>query len=125
VDLLLQDMAFREEIGVATFESRRARLHVARALRLMWDKGVLDGASVTAILDTKYVDGRQLLNTLRAYIEGGGRIQHVAQALHLHPNTLRQRLRRIESVTGFSLNDPDERLLLELQYRAYIENETR
>ena len=35
--------------------------------------------------------------------------------LHIHPNTLRYRVRRAEELLGMSLDDPDNRLLLEIQ----------
>ena len=41
-----------------------------------------------------------------------------AQWLHVHPNTVRYRVRRIEELLGTSLADPDVRLLLSLSLRA-------
>jgi DNA-binding PucR family transcriptional regulator len=41
-----------------------------------------------------------------------------AQWLHVHPNTVRYRVRRIEAVLATSLADPDVRLLLSLSLRA-------
>lgn len=40
------------------------------------------------------------------------------RALHVHPNTVRYRVRRIEQVLGTSLGDPESRLLLDLSLRA-------
>ena len=34
------------------------------------------------------------------------RIDETAKALHVHPNTLRHRLRRFEEATGTTLRDP-------------------
>ena len=38
-----------------------------------------------------------------------------AEALLLHPNTLRYRLRRMQELTGLDLKDPTDRLVAELQ----------
>lgn len=59
-----------------------------------------------------------LADTLRAYLDCFGDIGAAAQWLHVHPNTVRYRVRRIESVLGTSLADPDLRLLLSLSLRA-------
>lgn len=59
-----------------------------------------------------------LADTLRAYLDCFGDIGAAAQWLHVHPNTVRYRVRRIETVLGTSLADPDLRLLLSLSLRA-------
>ncbi|NUS09713.1 MAG: PucR family transcriptional regulator [Nonomuraea sp.] len=51
-----------------------------------------------------------LLETLRAYLEESGSWAATAERLHVHVNTLRYRLRRIEELTGRSLNSWDERV---------------
>jgi DNA-binding PucR family transcriptional regulator len=59
-----------------------------------------------------------LADTLRAYLDSFGDIAAAAQWLHVHPNTVRYRVRRIEKLLGTSLADPDVRLLLSLTLRA-------
>jgi hypothetical protein len=50
--------------------------------------------------------GGELEATLRAWFEQGMRIDETARALHVHPNTLRHRLRRFEEATGANLRRP-------------------
>ncbi len=50
--------------------------------------------------------GRELLETLRAYLEQSGSIEGAARLLFVHPNTVRYRLRRVSDVTGVSPADP-------------------
>ena len=50
--------------------------------------------------------GRELERTLRAYLAEGLRREPTATTLHVHVNTLRNRLRRIEESTGVDLRDP-------------------
>jgi PucR C-terminal helix-turn-helix domain len=56
--------------------------------------------------------GVELDTTLRAWFDQEMRIEETARVLHVHPNTLRHRLRRFEEVTGTTLRDP--RHLVEL-----------
>ncbi|TFV55498.1 PucR family transcriptional regulator [Mycobacterium sp. PS03-16] len=59
-----------------------------------------------------------LAETLRAYLDGFGDIAAVAKRLHVHPNTIRYRIRRIETLLDTSLADSDDRLVLALGLRA-------
>ena len=56
--------------------------------------------------------GTELEDTLRVWFEQEMRIEETAKALHVHPNTLRNRLRRFEEATGASLRRPAD--LIEL-----------
>ena len=96
----------------------------------------LDEAHTTVLLDeiVAHVAGQQrlvdprvralreqdpmLADTLAAYLDGFGDIAAVAQRLHVHPNTVRYRIRRIEKLLSTSLDDPDDRLVLALGLRA-------
>jgi DNA-binding PucR family transcriptional regulator len=59
-----------------------------------------------------------LATTLRVYLDSFGDVADAAQQLHVHPNTVRYRVRRIETLLSTSLADPDVRLLLSLGLRA-------
>jgi hypothetical protein len=50
--------------------------------------------------------GAELEETLYAWFDEGRRIDDTARRLHVHPNTLRHRLRRFEQATGANLRDP-------------------
>jgi len=49
--------------------------------------------------------GTHLLSTLRHYLNSGQSRAATATALHLHPNTVTQRLARIQALTGLDLAD--------------------
>ncbi len=55
----------------------------------------------------------QLTRTLEEYLRQRGNISATAQALYVHPNTLRQRLRRIEGLTGINIKT-DDWLMIEI-----------
>lgn len=63
----------------------------------------------TEILDPLFrydaEQGTDLLGTLRAYLAGNGSVSRVATRLHVHPNTVKQRVDRIEKVLGVDLRD--------------------
>ncbi len=98
------------------------------------DVASLDDARTTVLLDEivsrmgpRLVDPRirqlrdqdpVLAETLGAYLDGFGDIAAVALRLHVHPNTVRYRIRRIEKLLSTSLTDPDDRLVLALGLRA-------
>jgi hypothetical protein len=56
--------------------------------------------------------GTELEDTLRTWFDQEMRIEETAGRLHVHPNTLRHRLRRFEEVTGANLRRPAD--LIEL-----------
>jgi PucR C-terminal helix-turn-helix domain len=56
--------------------------------------------------------GAELETTLRAWFDNGMHVDETAGALHVHPNTLRHRLRRFEEATGANLRHPSD--LIEL-----------
>ena len=58
------------------------------------------------------------MDTLRAYLDAFGDVAAAAAELHVHPNTVRYRVRRIEEILDSSLLDPDVRLLLSLSLRV-------
>ena len=56
---------------------------------------------------------RHLLEALTAYIDSGS-ANAAARALHLHPQSLRYRLRRVHELTGRDPRDPWHRLTLDI-----------
>jgi DNA-binding PucR family transcriptional regulator len=73
---------------------------------------------VRALRDYDGTHDGGLADTLGAYLDCFGDIAAAAADLHVHPNTVRYRVRRIEKVLDISLGDPDVRLLLSLSLRA-------
>jgi len=52
----------------------------------------------------------ELAHTLRTFLRNAGRWKPTAAELHVHVNTLRHRIRRIEELTGRDLNSMDDRV---------------
>ena len=68
-----------------------------------------------AAYDAQHDSG--LVDTLRAYLDHFSDLPAAARALGVHPNTLRYRIRRLREVCGIRLDDPEARLLAQLQLR--------
>lgn len=56
----------------------------------------------------------QLVKTLRLYFQHDEKLTDTAAALYLHVNTLKYRLRRIEKLTGYSLQQSEGKLMLHM-----------
>jgi DNA-binding PucR family transcriptional regulator len=70
-------------------------------------------AAVDRLIDYDHRRRTALLDTLERYLTERRSVIESARALYIHPNTLRQRLGRIEELTGLDL-DEDDLLSLEL-----------
>jgi DNA-binding PucR family transcriptional regulator len=84
---------------------------VARERPYLLEGKVARLAAHDADHDTHYVP------TLRAYMDAFGQVPIAARSLDVHPNTFRYRMRRLAELVGLELDDPDERLVAELQLR--------
>jgi DNA-binding PucR family transcriptional regulator len=51
-----------------------------------------------------------LLGSLAAYFRSGGSLQRTAAELHVHPNTVAYRIRRVEELAGLHLERYEDRL---------------
>jgi len=90
-------------------------------LLALQDQDVLDAFRETTLAPIEDYDaahGGALLATLRAFLEAGGRWQESADLLHVHVNTLRNRLVRVESLTGRRLDSTPDRVDLWLALQA-------
>lgn len=61
----------------------------------------------------------ELLKTLATYFESGFNLTRSAATLHVNPNTVVYRLRRIHTLTGRDPGDPDDLLLLMLGLKLH------
>jgi sugar diacid utilization regulator len=72
-----------------------------------------------ALVDYDRANGADLVTTLSRYFELGGSYDHSAEALGIHRNTLKYRLKRIRSISGHDLADPDTYFQMQLATRAW------
>ncbi|TVT02097.1 PucR family transcriptional regulator [Amycolatopsis bartoniae] len=60
----------------------------------------------------------RLAGTLFAWLQAQGNVQETANVLHVHPRTVRYRMRQIEDAFGPDLHDPTARFEIEAALRA-------
>jgi hypothetical protein len=58
------------------------------------------------------------IETLRVYLDCWGSLARSGRILHLHPNAVAHRMKRIRAVLPADLDDPDQRLALQIACRA-------
>lgn len=61
-----------------------------------------------------------LIETLQVYLDHLGSNTAAARVLHLHPNAVAYRMRRIRGLLGSEINEPDERIMLQLACRTAL-----
>lgn len=90
-------------------------------LLALQDQDVLDAFRDSLLAPLEAHDSRHgsdLVATLQAFLESGGRWQETAEALHVHVNTLRNRLDRVQALTGRQLDSTPDRVDLWLALQA-------
>ncbi|MCY0879332.1 MAG: helix-turn-helix domain-containing protein [Firmicutes bacterium] len=73
--------------------------------------------TLAPLMDYDREHDANLVLTLKQYLECGGVLQTTADALFLHVNSLKYRLRKIASLLNTSLDDPAVRLNLQMCFR--------
>jgi DNA-binding PucR family transcriptional regulator len=63
--------------------------------------------------------GTDLAGTLSAWFAAGGSHRHAAEALHVHVNTVVQRLERVGSLLGAGWGEPERALEVQLALRLH------
>ncbi|MEW9667439.1 PucR family transcriptional regulator [Ammoniphilus sp. 3BR4] len=77
-------------------------------------------SAIGSLIDYDQQRGLDLANTLIAYIRNQGNVSQTSRALSLHRQSLLYRLRKIESLTGRSLEDPEDLFLLDLSMKLWM-----
>jgi hypothetical protein len=116
IDLrLLIDIARRDgREGDLRMEEFLPELLLARSPHLA---AMLEGHVYGPLESAAEKGGADLLTTLEAFLAAALDRRAADDALHVHPNTLDYRLRRIEELTGLQFADPDAVMLMALAVR--------
>lgn len=104
-------------VAVAALPDIQAEVLVSEILTLLAARPEIRDPRLTALVSHDSRHRGRLAETLLTYLNSFGDIRAAAAQLHVHPNTLRYRLRRAEQLTGLDLSRPDQRLLAMLQLR--------
>ncbi|MBE9373347.1 helix-turn-helix domain-containing protein [Saccharopolyspora sp. HNM0983] len=100
---------------IATLADVRAQVLVGEVLdRMAADERFRD-VRVQRLREHDAEHGSDLARSLLVYLESFGDVRTAAARLHVHPNTLRHRMRRAAELADIGLADPVERLNAHLQ----------
>lgn len=80
-------------------------------------------AGILAPLEPETEAGQHLIETLRAFLVHDRNVRHAAESLYLHPNTVRYRLARFESLTGRDIRSTET--ITELAWALELEAQLR
>ncbi|MFD2421819.1 helix-turn-helix domain-containing protein [Amycolatopsis pigmentata] len=75
------------------------------------------GRTLGPVIDHDARRGTTLLSTLETYFATGQSLATSAKQLHVHPNTITQRLDRVKRLLGVDWSDPEQALDLQLALR--------
>jgi sugar diacid utilization regulator len=75
---------------------------------------------LSSLIESDSEQGTEYVKTLKAYIQHQGIISEVSEALYVHPNTLRNRIKKIEDITGANLQNPEEFTNLVVAVKIYV-----
>jgi hypothetical protein len=104
----------RRVVHIADVRSRAVLLDL---MELAAERAELREGALQQVLADEPERAGEHRATLRAYLDCSGNVAAAAKHLGIHPNTLRYRVRRLVERTGLDLDDPDQRLVTELQLR--------
>ncbi|MDI6908578.1 PucR family transcriptional regulator [Nocardioides sp.] len=99
-----------------TFEDEWARLYLARALKVMTEHDVPGPVWELQLHDDQF--GTEYVRTLEAWLSYQTDLRRAAKELHVHPNTIRHRMKRIADIVDIDLEDPEQVLAIRLQAQA-------
>jgi hypothetical protein len=100
--------------SIAAFDDVRPHAFLLELQNLSSVREHIEHGKVAALRAHDSAHGSQYIDTLRAYLQSLGDVALASRAVHVHPNTLRYRLRRLSELIDLNLDDPVERLVAEL-----------
>jgi hypothetical protein len=120
VDRILDVIRQRRDGGVATLADLRTPVLLQDVLTHLRARPDLLDPRIKDLVDYDNSHDQALVASLQAFLLTTGDVNSAAESLHVHPNTLRYRIRRIRELTDLDLRDPSTRFLTELNIRAWI-----
>ncbi len=112
-------LGLARKLGLTNHPVLFERLGLFRLLTIVADEFPAEAHSFVNETLGKLVDydrenRSDLVTTLRVCLESNLNVSEAAERLHVHRNTLLYRLRRVEEISGWNLENPDSRLALHL-----------
>ncbi len=105
------------EVRVTTLEESRTSVLLGEILELIGNHEQLRDPRIAELDRYDASNDSRMRESLETYLTCFGDVRSAADRLHVHPNTLRYRIRRVEQILELDLTDSDARLLAEIQLR--------
>lgn len=116
-DRMLAVLARSPDRPVAAYADLRASVVLGEVLELLGEHPRIHDPALDVLTAYDHKHGADLASSLLLYLDAFGDVARVAERLHIHPNTLRHRVRRAVELSGIDLDDPEQRLVAMLQLR--------
>jgi DNA-binding PucR family transcriptional regulator len=107
--------------SVASIDDVRSEVVLHELKELSADHPGLARGKLEPVLAHDAEHGTSYAATLRMFLDAFGDVPQAAKRIAVHPNTFRYRMRRLVELFDLDLDDPDERVVLELQLRFDVE----
>ena len=91
--------------------------HILQSIKTGLPPGHLAAPELLVLLDHDQKKGTQYFTTLRTFLRSERDIPRTSKAMAIHRSTLVYRLKHIQDVTGIDLDDPDQRLYLQISLK--------
>ncbi|CAM01290.1 CdaR family transcriptional regulator [Saccharopolyspora erythraea NRRL 2338] len=114
-DRVLDALSHDLRTSIATISDVRAKVVLSEVLTLLQGNERFRDARLAVLAEHDAEHGTELARSLLAYLEEFGDVRAASERMHVHPNTLRYRVRRAGEISGIDLGDPAERLSAHLQ----------
>jgi hypothetical protein len=108
----------RGERRVARLEDIQVEVLMLELRDLVAARGDQPTGSLAQLIEYDRKHQSNLVETLRTWLEAFGDVTAASEALFVHPNTFRYRLRRVAEVGQINLTDPEQRFAAMLQLRV-------
>jgi hypothetical protein len=115
VDLALRVQAARGGTGSVHVDDVRAASVLVQLRDLASERPGLLAGKIRLLEVSDRERSTTYIPTLRAFLDAFGDVRLAAQTVGVHPNTFRYRLRRLSELVQLDLDDPEQRLVAQLQ----------
>ncbi|MEV5156552.1 helix-turn-helix domain-containing protein [Streptomyces werraensis] len=100
------------------FSALRHEILVHEVVRFLRARPALTHGLLDALITHDRLHGTDYRRTLHVYLDCFGDVRRAAEALHIHANSLRYRLKRLADLASLDFADPDARLAVQLVLAA-------
>jgi hypothetical protein len=115
LDLALRVQAARDLRTVSHVDDLRAATVLVQLSDLAAERPRLLTGKIRLLEQSDRERSTDYIATLRAFLDAFGDVRTAADAVGVHPNTFRYRLRRLSEQAQLDLDDPEQRLVAQLQ----------